>query len=219
MKKPLLILGTLILLFSSCTTGKNDTVNSHEEPVSVVHDTVYQEITFTITDSLEKISLEVYLSKLNKGVMRYRYKGDVPLIKRIPKLDTLLSVLFSDSLIDFDFNTLFWGRLNDSSNRDFSLAKRLVLFASNSKEWDKARGRPVSGDKNGFIKLLKHEFTSELAPLFKKYNYKMESVSAEKVLVLPAEKLPFWQDIKTVVKAQDKFPFDCQLWFTLSKIQ
>ena len=215
MIKYLLTLITLAFIFSC----NNDNKKIQQNYVSTEHDTVYQEVTFSISDSLEKISLEVYLSKLNKGVMRYRYKGHTSLPGQVPKLDSLLATLFSDSLIDFDFNTLFWGRLNNSSNRDFTLARRLVLYANSHKEWDKKRGRPISGDKNDFIKLLKNDFTAELAALFEKYNYKIESVSAEKVLVYPAEKLPFWQDIKTQVNAKDKFPFDCQLWFKLSKMQ
>jgi len=219
MRKFLLILVSLVFNFYSCNKSSDDNNQSQANYVSVEYDSVYQEVTFSVADSLEKISLEIYLSKLNKGVMRYRYKGHSPLPGQVAKIDSLLATLFSDSLIDFDFNTLFWGRLNDSSNRDFTLAKRLVLFANSHKEWDKKRGRPMSGDKNGFIKLLKNDFTTELAPLFAKYNYKIISVSAEKVLVYPAEKLSFWQDIKTQVNAKDKFPFDCQLWFKLSKIQ
>ena len=151
--------------------------------------------------------------------MRYRYKGKTPLRDQIPKLDTLLFTISNDTLIDFDFTTLFWGRLNNSKNRDFTLAKRLVLFANESDEWNKQLGRPNSGHKNDFLKSLKNKFSIELGPLFKKYNYKIESISGEKVLVYPAEKLSFWEEINTQVDAQDKFPFDCQLWFELSKIQ
>lgn len=211
----MLLMASVIILFS-CSSGKEE---SAKKLVQVEHDTLYQEISYTIQDSSEKISLEVYLSKLNKGVMRYRYKGNTLLKDQIPKLDSLLAKVLNDSLIDFNFTTLFWGRLNNSTNRDFTFAKRLVLFAHKSNAWNNKQGRPNSGNKNDFIKLLKNEFTIELAPLFKKYGYTIENISAEKVLVYPAEKLAFFDDIKTEINAKDKFPFDCQLWFKLSKNQ
>jgi len=216
MTKFLMIYVASVFIVFSCNT---DIEKPAKRLVHAEHDTLYQEITYTIQDSLEKISLEVYLSKLNMGAMRYRYQGYSALKNQITKLDSILLTVLNDSLVDFNFTTLFWGRLNNSSNRDFTLAKRLVSFANKSNQWNKKLGRPNSGHKNDFIKLLKNDFLIELGPLFKKYNYKIESISAEKVLVYPAEKLPFWDEVKTHVKAKDKFPFDCQLWFTLIKIK
>jgi len=216
MIKFLLLLITSVIIGFSCKVTKDE---SAKKLVHVEHDTLYQEVTYTIQDSSEKVSLEVYLSKLNKGAMRYRYKGNNSLKSQIIKLDSLLSSALNDSLIDFNFTTLFWGRLNNSTNRDFTLAKRLVLFAHKSNTWNNKQGRPDSGNKNDFIKNLKNEFTIELAPLLKKYDYTIESVSAEKVLVYAAEKLAFWDDLKTEINAKDKLPFDCQLWFKLSKNQ
>lgn len=209
---------SLLILFS-CNSNDNSKGTSSKYTISIDHDTLYQEKDFSIQDSSDTITLQVYLSKLNQGVLRYRYKGNSPLLDQIPKLDTLLSVISNDTLIDFDFNTLFWGRLNDSKNHDFTLAKRLVQYAEKSNKWNKKLGRPVSGDKNGFLNLLQKDFSIELTPLLKKYGYTIKSVSAEKVLVYPAENLSFWNDIKGSVNPQDKLPFDCQLWFELSKIQ
>ena len=214
MTKFLLIFITFICIGSSCNTNE-----STKKFVHVDHDTLYQEITYTVQDSIEKISLEVYLSKMNKGVIRYRYKGDSALKDQITKLDSILYTILNDPLIDFNFTTLFWGRLNNTYNRDFTLARRLAMFANHSSHWNKKAGRPNSGHKNDFLKLLKNDFLIELGPLFKKFNYRIESISAEKVLVYPAEKLPFWNEIKADVNATDILPFDCQLWFTLSKIQ
>ena len=56
----------------------------------------------------------------------------------------------------------------------------------------------------------------ELRALFREYGRDIEMASVEKVLVLRAGQLPFFDRLqKGGALAGDKLPFDCQAWFTI----
>jgi len=59
----------------------------------------------------------------------------------------------------------------------------------------------------------------ELKELFKFFHKSIKFSCAEKVLVLKAEKLPFFDELKQHgIKASDRLPFDCMTWFSISEM-
>ena len=218
-KSILIIIPILFLLFSCNNNVKTERAKTPEYKIKIIRDSTLHRASYSIIDSIESVILQAYQRDINKGIIIYRYKGKTQLADLLPKIDTLLYSVFNDSMNNFNFSTIAWGRLSTGLNRDYTLAKRLVLFAKNSDQWDSQKGIPLSTHINDFVKTLKDEFSIELDPLLQKYNYKIESISAEKILVDRAEKLIFWDDIKSHVDSGDRLPYDCQLWFVISKTQ
>jgi hypothetical protein len=216
MNKYILISMSLLILLFSCK--EEIKVKQLKYNVSIKRNEKSQNTSYAITDSIESLILNVSKNDLNKSVIKYMYKGTRALSLQLPKLDGLFYSVFNDDENDYDFSTIAWGRLSDGFRREFTLSKRLVLSAKKSPDWDTKSGIPVSGYKNDFVKSLKDEFSIELAPLLKKYNYEIIALSVEKVLVGPAGKLEFWDEIKSQVGPEDKVPYDCQLWFIIRKI-
>ncbi len=118
------------------------------------------------------------------------------------------------------FRTLFWGRLEpDTPNGSRELSLRLALAAHQSPDWDARRGRPRSGDFNGFVKALANSalIYPELKELFEHFHKTLRFSCAEKVLVMEAGKLPFYEQLKQHgVKASERLPFDCMAWFSVT---
>jgi len=208
----------LLYILTSCKQIQENNIPAPKYTIQIERDSILQEVTWLIKDSLEQISLETYLTDLNKGVLRYRYAGNTPLKNQIPKLDALLYTIFEDTTIENNFSTLAWGRLSDDRNKDYTLAKRLSLMAFNSDLWDKKKGKHVNDHENNYVSKNAGHIAPELDTLFMKYNLKIESVSVEKVLISSAENLPYWHEIKDSVKEEDKLPWDCQTWFLLEQI-
>jgi hypothetical protein len=212
----ILIFGCIIILFSCSAEQENIKV-----PPKVIirseKDSLLQSITYFIDDSLEYIALEISKNKINSGVVRYRYRGNSGLRQQVNKLDTLLFTILKET--DIPLTQLAWGRLSDHNNRDYTLAKRLSLLAFNSTLWDKNKGKPIKGHENAFVANHAKNFAPEIDTLLKKYNYKIVSISAEKVLISSADLLPFWNKIMGEVNGPDKLPWDCQLWFILKPVE
>ena len=81
------------------------------------------------------------------------------------------------------------------------------------------KGRPKNGDINGFVKDLANRqmIYPELKELFEGFHKSITFSCAEKVLVLEAGKLPFFDQLKPHgIKASDRLPFDCMAWFSVS---
>jgi hypothetical protein len=58
---------------------------------------------------------------------------------------------------------------------------------------------------------------AELAEVFESRGFDIMVSSVEKVLVVDAEKLPFYPYLKAMgVKPEERLPFDCQMWFRIS---
>ena len=101
-----------------------------------------------------------------------------------------------------------------------ALAVRLALAAKRSPEWDAARGAPRGGDINGWVRKLANDalIYEELRPVFREVGLEIRCASVEKVLILPAGKLPFFDKLREAgAQAKDKLPFDCQTWFSVSR--
>ncbi len=222
MKKHFLFLIGAVLLILHCKPDKRqDSPQIITNPVVIKNDSLFQTKSYSLNDSVGFITFEVYLSDLNKGIIRYRHKGAEPLNKQADSMKRILKTIFNDSTLNVEFSTLHWGRLNNSTNRDFTMAKRVALASANSDEWDKKSGKPFQGHANSFVQNLanSHKVYPELVNLFADFNYKIEVSGVEKVLVQQANKMPFWSEISDKVSSSDKLPFDCQTWFRIEKVK
>ena len=98
------------------------------------------------------------------------------------------------------------------------MAVRLALAAWRSADWNAARSRPRSGDINGYVRKLGRDsdIAAELRHVFESAGLKLEIASVEKVLVDKAGGLALYETLsRGGVQANDKVPFDCQLWFSV----
>ena len=193
---------------------------SQDLPITIKTDSLLFVKSFTYSNEKEEYRLELYLNELNRGILRYRYKGDTALADQIPVLKIILKSVFQDSSAG-TFHTLSWGRLSDDQNKDYTLARRLALAAAHSTLWDSKKGKPVDGNINTFVKNLANRemMYPELKNLFAAFSYSVTFSSAEKVLVLPASDIPFWKSLADSADEKAKLPFDCQTWFSLSKTE
>ncbi len=187
--------------------------------VKIKIDTLYQSKYYSLQDSTGSYTVSVYLNELNRGVFRYRYKGTKPLQLQTKAMQTVLNTVFKDTSLHINLHTFIWGALSKSGHNDFLMSKRLALAAAQSDAWNKKTGKPFTGHENPFVlKLANHaQIYPELSTLFRKFGYKIEVSGVEKVFILPAEKLPFWDEISGQANRKDKLPFDCQTWFSIEK--
>ena len=117
------------------------------------------------------------------------------------------------------FRALSWGRLAPDQRVPHEMSYRLALAAFESPLWDKKRGRAKTGHENNCVVELanKADIYRELKLIFATLNRSVRFSSAEKVLVMEAGKLPFFDALKMHgVQAKDRLPFDCQAWFSVS---
>ncbi|KAA3610176.1 MAG: hypothetical protein D8M58_06905 [Calditrichaeota bacterium] len=218
MKKPLFLISLLILCF--CKSEKPDTLKlDSSPPIKVEVDSLYQTKYFSLSDSSDTYVIEVFLSDLNKGIMRYRYEGERQLSQQIKPIRNLLEHVFADSSISNEFTTLQWGSLIRSEKNDFIMAQRLAMAAAQSNKWNKSSGKPFQGHENTFVQIIANEqnIYPELTDLFNELGYKIEISGVEKVFIQTAVKLPFWENISGQVNENAKLPYDCQTWFKIVK--
>lgn len=196
---------------------QNDIIPQNQ--ITVKYDSTYQTKQFMLKDTSGLYSFEVYLSDINKGIIRYRYVGNNPLKVQTISMALLLKHIFSDTSLKNEFTTLQWGRLNNSTNLDFTLSKRLIIAASLADGWNKKSGKPFKGHENSFVKDLANEtqIYPELVRLFTRFGYTITISGVEKVLVQKAGKLSFWTSISEKVNGDEKLPYDCQTWFQIEK--
>jgi hypothetical protein len=190
--------------------------------VVVQFDPYYMQTTYRITSGACQINWIVHKSDLNKGVVQHRSKCTLPLSKQLPLLSQILAEILKDTENARSFHTLFWGRLMpDVRNANSEMSFRLALAASRTSLWDAKRGKPKAGHTNTFVMNLanKSNIYSELKRLFDNFDRKLELASVEKVLIMEAGTLPFFDQLKKHgVIVTDKLPFDCLTWFSVSTI-
>jgi hypothetical protein len=154
------------------------------------------------------------------GVIKHVSDCATPLALQMPLLAEIAAAFFVLDPHARSFRTLFWGMLEpDTAAGSWEMSFRLALAAYQSPGWDKKRGRPKNGDVNGFIKdlAIRAMIYPELKALFTHLNRNLTFACAEKVLVIKAEKLPFYDQLKRYgIKATDRLPFDCMAWFSVS---
>ena len=188
--------------------------------VTIEHSSQWNAIIYKI--SSKDCTIEWIARNSEPGVIKHSAECTLPLVEQIPLLEKICAEFFSKDKNAQAFRTLYWGRLEpDNQNGSRELSLRLALAAYKSPGWDAKRGKPKSGDINGFVKDLanKEMIYPELKKLFERFNRSIKFSCAEKVLVLKAEKLPFYEQLKLRgVKATDKLPFDCMTWFSVAAV-
>lgn len=155
------------------------------------------------------------------GVIKHWSRCTASLSGQLPLWEKIGAEFFSRDKNADAFRTLFWGRLEpEAQNGSRELSLRLALAAYQSPGWDAKRGKPGNGDMNGFIRDVANRkmIYPELRELFGRFQRTIVFSHAEKVLVLEAAKLPFYEQLREQgVKAADRLPFDCAAWFAVKK--
>lgn len=154
------------------------------------------------------------------GVIKHWSRCTASLSDQLPLWEKIGAEFFNKDKNAQTFRTLFWGRLEpETQNGSQELSLRLAMAAHQSPGWDVRRGKPKSGDMNGFIRDIsnKNMIYPELWELFGRFQRSIVLSTVEKVLITEAAKLPFYEQLKQRgIKAADRLPFDCVAWFTVS---
>lgn len=177
------------------------------------------ETAYRITDG--QCTIEWVVRDSEKNVILHRPRCPHPLSCQVPLLTKLCSEFFGESGRNLPDCTLFWGRLTPDGSLPVSqeMAFRIALAAHRSQKWNAKRGKPRNGDINGFIRKLADSemIYPELKEMFSRFNRRTTIASVEKVLVKEAGKLPFYDELLPYgVRATERLPFDCMVWFTLT---
>jgi len=181
----------------------------------------YKQTTYSIIDQDNNgISITTFQTDLNKGILRLRSDSNLPLKQQIKLLSDILNRVFEDEN-KAEIHTLFVGRLINAFGKDNTqMSEQLSLAAYNSPLWDKAKGKPVSGHENTFVRKIGNEkmIYPDLKELFNKHILNIKISGVEKVLIgTPTRYIPFGESLtKQGVKENDKLPFDGLTWFSIS---
>lgn len=219
-----LVLGLGLLLGLSIDAGPHALVprcRAEEAPaVAVTRNAQYSETTYS--SSMADCTVAWMVRDSEPYVVRQRARCAAPLEGQLPLMHAIGTAFFRQDPHAGAFRTLFWGRLAPDETRGGpqEMAYRLALAAFHSAGWDPERGKPKDGDINGFVRKLANEamIYPELKALFARLERDIIFSSAEKVLVMRADKLPFYDRLKQQgVRASDKLPFDCLTWFSANK--
>lgn len=163
-----------------------------------------------------RITWTVPAAEIDRGVVRHHAECSLPPAEQSRLVSRLLAKVRPS------LRTLYWGRLYPDGKPDPALAMRLALAAKRSPLWDARRGHARNGDLNLLARKLANDapIYSELREVFRQAGLEIRVSAVEKVLVLPAAQLPFFDRFpKGEVNAADRLPFDCQTWFSVTRSQ
>ncbi len=203
------------------------TDRSPVEATGVCQDIVVQrapevrETAYTISVGDCRISWTVYESEPNLGTVRHRSDCGLPWGEQTSLIRKLLRKIIESEIDARGFRTLTWGRLYPDGAREATLAVRLAIAAKKSASWDSVRGTPRGGDINNWIRKLANDalIYDELRPIFRESGLELRLTAVEKVLVLKARLLPFFDRLREAgVLPEDRVPFDCQAWFSVQPV-
>ena len=225
----LLVLSACFVLLV-CSSGMGNSVGSNIQPlpaepnpakVIIEHSAQWNATIYKISSG--DCTIEWIARNSEIGVIKYWSQCTLSLAERLPLLEKICAEFLSKDKNAQAFRTLFWGRLapDETKPRLQEMSLRLALAAHKSPGWDVKRGKPKSGDINGFVKDLANTVNiyPELKELFERFHKSIIFSCAEKVLIQKAEKLPFYEQLKQQgVKAADRLPFDCMTWFSISAV-
>jgi hypothetical protein len=222
-----LIPGAWFILFL-CSTVSGDNTSLNTLPQLSEHNSSASIVKFCDLDnstiysiSSQGCTIEWIARNSEIGVIKCQTRCALPLSQQLPLLTLICNEFFSKDKNALAFRTLFWGRLapDRSTPATHELSLRLALAAHKSLGWDAKRGRPKNGDINRFVRDLanREKIYPELRALFENFHRSITFSSAEKVLVLEAGKLPFFDQLNHYgIKASDRLPYDCLTWFSVS---
>jgi len=217
----------LTLMVCSASLGRAGDMNVQPScsaeatsPVIIEQSSQWNGTTYTISGA--GCTVQWIARNAEIGVIKHWSQCTASLSEQLPLWEKICAEFFSKDKNAQAFRTLFWGRLEpEAQNGSRELSFRLAMAAYQSPGWDAKRGKPKSGDMNGFIRDIanKKMIYPELRELFGHFQRTIAFSYAEKVLVTEAAKLPFYEQLKQQgVKAADRLPFDCVAWFAVSYI-
>jgi hypothetical protein len=198
-----------------------------QEEVVVGQNPELQETEYKIAVENCTITWTVSSSELNLGVIGQHSDCALTLGEEAALIAKLLRKVLETRGKAGQLRSLFWGRLypyGDPGNPNSTMALRLALAAKRSPQWDSIRGQPQSDntnrelDVNGFVRTLANDAAiyRELQPVFAAAGLELRLSSVEKVLILQAGQMPFFEGLrKSGVRASDLLPFDCLTWFSV----
>jgi len=218
------------LAFLICSTAPVDIPGSHVlslcaadvEPAVIVEQSLQWNATI-YRIAYGDCTVEWIARDTEAGVIKYQPRCALPLSGQLPLLKKICAEFLKSDKHAQSFRTLFWGRLSpDGINAGMQeMSFRLALAAYKSADWNAKNGTPRHGDINGFVKALANRelIYPELKELFGGFNRRVTFSCAEKVLVVEAGKLAYYDKLKQYgVTATDKLPFDCMAWFSVSAV-
>lgn len=220
--KPVSALAMLLICLAAWCCLTLPTVASGQDAATVsVESSLLDKATrYSITSGGCSITWTAYSAELNKVVVKHASRCPDPVPYQLSLLKEICSMFLARDAHTADFHTLFWGGLvPEQGSALFEMPLRLALAAYKSPGWDARKGRPKQGDINGFVKSLANTelIYLELKELFRGFRRDITLSSVEKVRVLAAGKLPFYDQLrKQGIQASDKLPFDCMAWFSVS---
>lgn len=189
--------------------------------VEVIRDAALRETTLVLNEGDCRITWTIYENELNAGSIRHRSDCALDLAGQAPLLLTLLRRAIKEPVVARQFHTLSWGRLVPDGAREFTLGVRVATAAKRTSDWNVRTGRPAKGGREAWVALALEEgkLYEELRTAFAAEGWRLRVASAEKALVSPAGRLPFFAQLQAAgVKAADRVPFDVQLWFHAERI-
>ena len=187
--------------------------------VNVTSDDARRMTSYTAASSVCRVRWEVFPEEPSGGVIRRYSDCNRSWSDEIPLLSAVAVEAFKEPRLRHAIRTLTWGRLAPDGAKDTPMAMRLAAAAAASPRWSRALGRPKTGDLNGFIRDLANEahIYAELEGILVKAGMNVTVSTVEKVLVGRAGGLAGFEVLRRQgLRAGDKVPFDCQIWFRLT---
>ncbi len=207
------------------TSGTRPASRFDEPPladaVSVTRDSSLRQTTYSISKDNCRLRWVTYDSEANRHVISHYEDCLLPLSQQAPLLAALLKKVLEATPEPDRYRTFYWGRLFPDGKLSTELAVRLALAAKHSPDWNTRRGAPEDGNKNGFVRDLLNTASAypELQAVFREAGSEIRVATVEKVLVLPAGELPFFDQLEgSGVLVSDRLPFDCQAWFAILSV-
>jgi len=196
---------------SRCTAETESAVTIEDSPTW--NATIYQIMSGSCT-------IRWIVRNAETGIIKHWSQCSASLSEQLPLWEKVCAAFFSSDKNAQALHTLFWGRLEpERQNASREMSLRLALAAYKSPLWDVKRGKPKSGDSNGFVRDIANRgmIYPELRDLFGRFQRSITFSCAEKFLITEASRLPFYEQLKEQgVKASGRLPFDCMAWFSVS---
>ncbi len=221
---PVLAAGFCWVFFSIALVGMSGMIlspcSAEEIPEAVVEFNASDKMTtYRIVGG--DCTLEWMVRESENHVVKHRARCAAPLKRQLPLLLKLGTELFSNKRHAQTLRTLFWGGLeSESKPASWELSLRLALAAHQSSGWDLRKGKAKEKDLNRFVIDLANEkmIYPELQELFDSFGRRITLRTVEKVRVLEAGQLPFFEELRQQgIRENDRLPFDCMAWFSISR--
>jgi hypothetical protein len=210
-----------------CSNYPGDTINRNTLPRPLEEKTADVVIAFSAQENVTHYSITdgncsiTWIARNTEpGVIKHHAACGKSLAFQVPLLIKICEAIFNNGNHAGVIRLLFWPSLESGTKQPhLEMSYRLALAAFKSPEWNKKMGKPKKEGLNKFVKDLANRemIYPELKEVFGYFNKSITLSTVEKVLVMEAEKLPFYDSLKEEgVKLSDKLPYDCMAWFSVS---